>query len=259
MHLSAKLKTPPSLTVIGPQYSWGLFFEFYKLIATSCTPTCDELLFVSMQIKKFDDELRIVYGEVYAPNVPDSQGDYMTAETIRKMAHRFLSKGRTKAVDTNHDNELNGSIIVESFVARKGDPEFIEDSWVCGVHIPSAELWKKVKSGEINGFSLEGTVASRPRRVALYVPDTVMGETEEAKGHTHNYKVAFSQDDLLIEGFTIEDRTGHIHEIRNGTITEESAGHRHRYRLIDALDHIEVLDEAITGPDGILPGKGLNP
>ena len=30
------------------------------------------------------------HGEVYAPGFPDSQGDYMTRETIREMAFEFM-------------------------------------------------------------------------------------------------------------------------------------------------------------------------
>ena len=42
-----------------------------------------------MAIRKVDHELQIVYGEVYAPEFPDSQGDYMSRETIREMAFEF--------------------------------------------------------------------------------------------------------------------------------------------------------------------------
>lgn len=205
-----------------------------------------------MQIRKFDDELQIVYGEVYVPLQPDSQGDFMTAETVRKAAHAFLAAGRTAKVDTNHDNELNGSAIVESFIARKGDPDFIEGAWVCGVHIPNEGLWAKVKSGEINGFSLEATVTSNPRRVQLMVPETLMGTTEESDGHTHAYKISISMDGLLVSGHTLQDGNHpEVHVIGNATVTELAAGHRHRYRLLDALDHLELLDEEVTGPEGI--------
>ena len=103
-------------------------------------------------IKKADDELQIVYAEVYAPNIPDSQGEFMQPTTIRKMAHSFLAKGFVNQIDTNHDNVTNGSYVVESFIARKNDPDFIEDSWVVGVHVPDSDLWAKIKKGELNGF-----------------------------------------------------------------------------------------------------------
>ena len=42
------------------------------------------------------DWKQIVYAEVYAPNVLDTHGDYMTAETIEKMAHDFLKAKKSK-------------------------------------------------------------------------------------------------------------------------------------------------------------------
>lgn len=74
---------------------------------------------------KLDDELRIVYGEVYAPDVIDSQGDTMSAAEIRKMAHHFLAEGRVKQIDVQHNNQVCGAKVVESFIAREGDPTFI--------------------------------------------------------------------------------------------------------------------------------------
>ena len=47
----------------------------------------------NMAISKLDHELQVVYGEVYAPGFPDSQGDFMTRETIREMAFEFMRKG----------------------------------------------------------------------------------------------------------------------------------------------------------------------
>jgi hypothetical protein len=109
-----------------------------------------------MQIKKLDEELQIVYAEVYVPNVPDSDNDFMTVETVREMAHKFLANGRVTKVDVEHSREDIQAAVVESFVVRKGDPDFIPDAWVAGVKIYDPEVWELVKSGEINGFSLDG-------------------------------------------------------------------------------------------------------
>ena len=114
-------------------------------------------------IKRTDDELQIVYGEVYAPNIPDVHGEFMTPVEVRKMAHRFMQKRILNAVDTNHDNELNGSYIVESFVVdEEGDDSiYLSGAWVIGMHVPDPEVWEAVKSGEINGFSMEAFVVSQ--------------------------------------------------------------------------------------------------
>src|SRR5690606_23799098 len=87
---------------------------------------------------------QIVYGEVYAPGQVDSHGDFMTAKTIEAMAQRFLKSGLVKNIDTEHDLQQNGSEVVESFIARKGDPDFAEGAWVLGVHVSDPQLWAKV-------------------------------------------------------------------------------------------------------------------
>lgn len=100
---------------------------------------------------------QIVYGEVYVPGELDSHGDFMRAETIEKMAQQFLRSGLVKNIDTEHDMQPNGSEVVESFIARKGDPNFTEGAWVLGVKVNDPQLWAAVQSGEINGFSMFGT------------------------------------------------------------------------------------------------------
>jgi len=99
-------------------------------------------------IKKVDEELQIVWGEVYVPELPDSQGDFMTTLEVRKMAYSFMYAGRLGKVDMNHDNTINGSMIVESFIARSDDAVFIPGSWVVGMHIPDKEIWGMIKSGK---------------------------------------------------------------------------------------------------------------
>ena len=86
-------------------------------------------------LRKCDEELQIVYGEVYAPGFPDSQGDFMTAESIREMAHEFMRKGLVDKIDLNHTQVESGCYVVESFIARDDDTVFIPNSWVLGVHV----------------------------------------------------------------------------------------------------------------------------
>jgi hypothetical protein len=195
-----------------------------------------------MKILKTDDELRIVWGEVYVPNVPDAHGDFMTTDSIRKMAHRFLLKGRAHKVDVNHDNQSTGAGVCESFIARAGDQDFIEGSWVAGVHVPDDVTWAKVKSGEINGFSIEALVRSKTRKVALLIPDSIEGRTlkSDQVDHTHGW-VCEITDEGEIVGHTTDDDTGHFHLLQKGTTTEEAAGHRHRWSLLDTLKALEII------------------
>ena len=194
-------------------------------------------------IKKTDGELQIVYAEVYVPNVPDSHGDFMTATEIRKMAHRFLASGRVNQIDSEHDNNLLQASVVESFIATKDDPTFIAGAWVAAVHIEDPDVWEKVKSGEINGFSFEGLVKQRTTTVTLEIPEYLVGKTMEDNGHVHYFKVYYDDEGKFLGGDTNEV-DGHSHTITRGTITNEAEdGHAHKFSPVDLL--AELNDEGL--------------
>ena len=194
---------------------------------------------VFVPIKKKDSLKQIVMGEVYIPMVPDSQGDYMTADEIERIAHNFMKSRKVYKIDTEHDLIENGSCAVESFIARKGDPDFTEGAWVVTTHIPSKEVWAKVESGEINGYSMYGSGVRKESTVQIEIPDDgiVKGETLDAKDHKHVFFLKFSDDGELIEGYT-DEVAGHKHVIKTGTITEPADRHFHRYSMTDALSKL---------------------
>lgn len=190
-------------------------------------------LYVS--IKKADAYEQIVFAEVYAPDIPDTDNEYMTAEEIKKAAYNFVKEGRIFKVDTNHDNEENGSYVVESFIARKGDPDFIEGSWVVGIHIPDEKVWKQVMDGELNGFSLEAAVLKTPQEVEVEIPAFVHGGTSENDSHSHTFKVDFDVETGDFKGGVTDTVNGHFHTIKRGTITEDAEGHNHRFSYVELM------------------------
>jgi hypothetical protein len=189
-----------------------------------------------VSFKSQDDELQIVYGAVYCPDVVDSHGDYMNAEEIRKMAHNFCQRGHMFNVDMNHDGEKTGAYVVETFISKTGDPDFpIPGTWVVGVHIPDENLWGAVKKGEINGFSMEAAVHTKDGEVEVPgQPYRVVGETKEAEdGHIHKFEAYFNEDGVLTGGrtsvFKDSDGREHSHDIVKNVVTEKQAGHAHRF------------------------------
>ncbi len=193
-------------------------------------------------LKKSDEEQRIVWGEVYAPGFPDSQGDFMTEETIREMAYGFMKKQAMDAIDTNHNRVPNGSVIVESFIAREDDALFIPGSWVLGVHVPDDETWGLVKSGELNGFSIDGHGVRVEAVLEIDMPDILAGETDEGPdGHKHTFFVKFDEDGKFLGGETSRAPDGHYHVIKMGTCTEDASGHSHRFSFVEG-----VLDAQIA-------------
>jgi len=180
-------------------------------------------------------EQQMVFAEVYAPDRPDSGGDYMTKEDIQKAAYKFMKHQRLDQVDSQHNNELvKGATIVESFIARKGDPIFIEGSWVVGMHIDNAAMWDRIKKGEINGFSLEAMATTSTGDVEIEIPPVVSGMTSKSDQHTHQFFVTYSDEGKFLGGRTSIDE-GHSHLIKGGTVTETERGHNHRFSAVDDL------------------------
>lgn len=101
-----------------------------------------------VDFKKSDAKKQIVFGEVYKPDVKDADGNFMTAETIEKMAHDFLAADKNYRIKKDHTGNTDKGCVVESFIARPGDPDFVEGSWVVGVHVPDVEIWKDIEDGK---------------------------------------------------------------------------------------------------------------
>lgn len=189
----------------------------------------------TVPIKKADDEQQVVFGEVYAPGFPDSQGDIMSASDIQEMAYRFMAAQRLAKIDVGHSREESGSYIVESFIAREDDPVFIPGSWVIGVKVPDQEVWSLVKSGELNGFSLDGMGVRVETLVEYEMPENLEGETDEVDGHRHQFFVKFDQKGNFLGGTTNAGPDGHTHEIKRGTVTETVKDHSHRFSFVEGV------------------------
>jgi hypothetical protein len=184
------------------------------------------------------EEKRLVYGEVYAPLHIDTDNEAMTAEEIEKMAHNFLMKmGSTSKIDVQHNFSESGCLVVESFIARKNDPdEFIEGSWVLGVKILPDEVWEAVQKGELNGFSFAGNAESETIRTRVSVTKKMAGSTERSKEgllpeHNHFVEIEFGENSEVIKGST-DIVLGHKHKVLKTTATEKEMDHSHRLVLV---------------------------
>jgi hypothetical protein len=191
-----------------------------------------------VRIKRTDAAQRIVYGEVYAPNVLDTYGEFMIPEDIEQMCHRFMAlPDLSKVIDTNHDNVPNGSYPVESYIARKGDPVFTEGAWVMGVKVPSDDIWGKVERGELNGFSFQALVQPVEMDIEYtvirdHVGVTYKSDTPGHDDHEHVFYVEVDDKGSIIGGWTDEGPDGVVHQIMRGSRTQYANGHLHRFSLL---------------------------
>lgn len=181
----------------------------------------------------------VCYAEVLLPDVPNVYGDINTRESIREFAYEFARQGY--GIDVNHDQEdVNGAeaVVVESFIVRAGDPDFIEGAWVIAMKILDATLWQQILDGQINGYSFEAICAMLPVVFQNLANRQVVGTTEPSPldGHTHTFLAMLDVFNQPISGGTgVTD--GHSHGIVRHTTTQKAdnlAGisHNHRYQVI---------------------------
>ena len=186
--------------------------------------------------KTLNEEKQIAYAEVYIPNSIDTHGDFMSVGTIEKMAHKFISTGKVQKIDLQHDKEDTGCVVVESFIVRNGDPDFpVPGSWVLAVKVTD-DLWPKIKSGELGGFSLGGLAKSKETELEIDLPANglIKGATYEHDNHTHQYYIYLDESGNVTKGHT-DEVNGHSHNISGGTTTDEAGGHSHRYSYLEEL------------------------
>jgi len=186
------------------------------------------------KVLKTDKANQIVYGEVYSPYHIDTDREAMRPEDIRKAAWGFLANGKVDNIDIQHSLQKSGCQVVESFIAREGDPDFIAGSWVLAVKCPD-DVWDKVLKGELNGFSFYGTVEKYPATVLVQVTKQMAGVTEKSTHpmvpeHEHTFIVNMDNLGAIVSGRT-DSVQGHWHPITKGTATDLSLDHVHRIVL----------------------------
>lgn len=187
------------------------------------------------RLKKDEDGFeRIVYAELLIPETINSYDDYHTPVSVREFAYAFMIDGFF--IDEEHDKvDISDRVqVVESWIARPGDEDFIEGAWVIGMYIGDDDIWDKIRGGELNGFSYEAMVNFDAAVVEVPLIRTVTGITEAdtMDGHTHEYFVLLDPTGNIIAGGTRPDDSGHSHLIRRHTFTEEAAYHLHVFNYI---------------------------
>ena len=120
------------------------------------------------------DDKQIVTGPAMIPQqlIPrrDEMGNlfhvYFSKDTIERIARKFLADNNTHNTDINHNgNVVNENTLLESWIVE--DPKMDKatamgfnvpkGTWMTSVKINNKETWNKIKAGELNGFSVEGS------------------------------------------------------------------------------------------------------
>jgi len=121
-----------------------------------------------------DEEQKIVVGPAMIPEMAiprkDEDGDIyyvkFSEETIKEIMMKFMKEARTNATNQDHQEDNSaGAYVYESWLVE--DPEtdkanlkygfnVPKGTWMVSMKVDDKETWKRVKNGELRGFSVEG-------------------------------------------------------------------------------------------------------
>lgn len=95
---------------------------------------------------------------------------YFSDETIRKLSEKFLKEHKQNMTDINHSMDANEeNTLIESWIVEDPDNDKAnalgfnpsKGDWYVSYKINNEDTWKKIKEGELQGFSIAGEFLER--------------------------------------------------------------------------------------------------
>jgi hypothetical protein len=182
--------TPGRRGMSRPQWAMGRVNAFLKILSGSSPsdkdykqdndllpkghPKHSEEKMASFKMMFADEDKQIVVGPAMIPDIEIFRKDKktkepyyvkFTAETIAKIAEKFMRENRNNESNVNHNTEDRaGSYVMESWIVEtpedKANTVYNLDvpvgTWVIKMRVQDPKVWKMVKAGELTGFSIEG-------------------------------------------------------------------------------------------------------
>lgn len=184
-------------------------------------------------IEKFADAKKhMLTGIVAIPNKPiyrrDANGEeydiVFSKEAIESMAKKFMKNFRQKNVTLQHQEDTDGIYMVEQWVKSDAEHDksvalgfsrdIPEGTWFQTYYVDSKDVWDRVESGELRGFSLECALGVEEFEKQIFeeqTPDVeptvepVVEEPVVEEPKTSNEKGILSKILELINGKSQED------------------------------------------------------
>lgn len=132
---------------------------------------------IEVKLAEVDSEKKILMGAALIPNKQiyrkDKKGNefyvYFSVDTIRKASELFFKDGNQSQTTLQHNEKLTGLTVVESWLiadeqmdkSKKYGFDLPVGTWMISMKVDNADVWSKVKTGEIKGFSIEGYFADK--------------------------------------------------------------------------------------------------
>ena len=125
------------------------------------------------ELQFVDDEKRIITGVALLADTPiyrisPSGEEYyvnFTKETIKKLVEKYFKFGFGNSVNIEHNNSafVDNVILIESYIIDKERgicpiefKDIPDGSWIVSYKVNNPDVWEKIKSDEVKGFSVQG-------------------------------------------------------------------------------------------------------
>ena len=182
-----------------------------------------------VQLAEVDKEKKILMGaalipnkNIYRRNGEDEYYIYFSEDTVRKAAELFLMQGNQNRSTLEHQAELHGLSVVESWIvedethdkSRKYGLNMPIGTWMVSMKVNNDEVWEDyVKSGKVKGFSIEGYFTdkvamsqiemleeeSEARQILLEIANVILGNKYELATYSDYPKAVRNNAKLGIE------------------------------------------------------------
>lgn len=160
------------------KYKVGIDSETYAISMVESPAIESDFVALSKEEEKRvfleSDERHMVYGAALIPDrdIYRNNGEQefyisFTKESIEKMSQDFMKNYRQNEVTLDHEEMANDITITESWLVE--DPykdkanalgiNVPKGSWMIGMKVNQIDVWERVKSGELKGFSVESMIS----------------------------------------------------------------------------------------------------
>lgn len=160
------------------KYKVGIDSETYAISMVESPAIESDFVALSKEEEKRvfleSDERHMCYGAALIPDkdIYRNNGEQefyisFTKESIEKMSQDFMKNYRQNEVTLDHDEMANDITITESWLVE--DPykdkanalgiNVPKGSWMIGMKVNQIDVWDRVKSGELKGFSVESMIS----------------------------------------------------------------------------------------------------
>jgi hypothetical protein len=167
------------------------------------------------------DEKMLVAGPLLIPNKKilrlTEDGEkyyvYFSPNTIESVSRKFMKNGFGNVVTEEHGNKVSGVYLTESWIIEQPTKDksnlygftLPKGTWFGIYKVENESVWKKVKDGTFNGYSIEGVFEHRKSDIKLSLEKSINDLTDaEAEIFLGQIKAIIKRDKRFGKGQRIE-------------------------------------------------------